>query len=152
MIKLAIVLLSLTAATLRAADTVYWSDAELKAYAAKLAPKVNQDHFAVERFDDFGSHYALIVYREGNGPAEVHESVTDFYVVQTGEATLHTGGEIVNPKTVEPGEVRGSSIKGGKTIQLKPGDTVNIPPKTPHQVVIEPGKKVSYLIVKIHAK
>ena len=34
---------------------------------------------------------------------------------------------------ISPGEVRGSSIKGGKKIMLKAGDTVNIPPTTPHQ-------------------
>ena len=132
--------------------TTYWSNSELKTYSQQLGPKVNTDHVAVERLGDFGSHYALVVHRKGNGPAESHGAETDFYVVQDGEGALLLGGEISDAKTVEPGEIRGSSIKGGKTIQLAPGDTVNIPPKTPHQVVLAPGQSITYLIVKIGKK
>jgi mannose-6-phosphate isomerase-like protein (cupin superfamily) len=137
---------------LRADDAAYWSNDSLQGYTKKLAPNVNPDHFALERLGDFGSHYVLVVYREGNGPAESHDTETDFYVIQSGEATLYTGGEIVDGKQTEPGEIRGSSIKGGKKTTLKAGDTVNIPPKTSHQVVLEAGKKITYMILKIRAK
>ena len=137
---------------LHAEETAYWTKADLAAYAKTLAPKINEQHFALERFGDYGSHYALIVHREGNGPAEIHDEVTDFYVVQDGEGTLYTGGEVVEPKTTAPGEIRGKSIKGGKTRSLRPGDVVNIPPKTPHQVTMASGKTITYLIVKIRAK
>jgi putative autoinducer-2 (AI-2) aldolase len=70
-------------------------------------------------------------------------------MIQAGEATLHVGGEIVDAKTTAPGEVRGSAIKGGKTMTLKAGDTVNIPPLTPHHVTIAAGKSVTYMIVKV---
>ena len=133
-------------------DSAYWSKSDLAAYAKKLAPKINEQHFALERLGEYGSHYGLMVHREGNGPAEIHDAVTDFYVVQAGEGTLYTGGEVVEPKTTAPGEIRGRSIKGGKTRALKPGDVVNIPPKTPHQVALALGKTITYLIVKIYAK
>jgi mannose-6-phosphate isomerase-like protein (cupin superfamily) len=134
---------------LAADETVYWSGADLKAYERNLAPKINEQHFAIERLPEFGSHYVLVVHRQGNGPAELHAAETDFYVVQSGEATLHTGGEVVGGKTTAPGEIRGQSIRGGRTIKLGPGDTVNIPPGTAHQVVLESGKQITYLIVKI---
>jgi len=130
----------------------YWPDADLKAAAENLAPKINEQHFALDRLGDWGSHYALMVHREGNGPSEIHDQYTDFYVVQSGEGTLITGGEIVDAKTTEPGEIRGTSVKGGTKRSLKPGDTVNIPPKTPHQVVVESGKTITYLILKVKAQ
>ena len=127
----------------------YWPKDKLSDYSRSLEAKV-QDQVAIERLGEFGSHFALMVHRTGTGTSESHETDTDFYVVQAGEATLRVGGEIVNPETVSPGEVRGTSIKGGKTILLKVGDTVNIPPATPHHVVVEPGKSITYMIVKIH--
>ena len=148
-------LLLAVSTSVHAADksgTSYWPDSQLKAYSQQLAPKVNADRVALERLGDFGSHYVLVVHREGNGPAELHENETDFYVVQSGEGSLQTGGEIVDAKTTEPGEVRGSSIRDGKSVKLKPGDTVNIPPKTAHQIVLEPGQKITYMIVKIRGK
>jgi len=153
--NLLVVLLALAAislGTLRAEEAAHWSSGTLQGYTKKLAPNINPEHYALERLGDFGSHYALVVYREGNGPAESHETETDFYVIQSGEATLHTEGEIVGGKQTGPGEIRGSSIKGGKKATLKAGDTVNIPPKTPHQIVLEPGKRITYMILKIRAK
>lgn len=130
----------------------YWTNAELKAAAKKMAPKINEQHFALDRLGDWGSHYALMVHREGNGPSEIHDGYTDFYVVQSGEGTLVTGGEIVGGKESEPGEIRGTSVKGGTERSLKPGDTANIPPKTPHQVVVPRGKTITYLILKVKAE
>ena len=127
----------------------YWPKDKLAGYSISLDSKV-EDNVAIERLGEFGSHFALMVHRTGTGTSESHEADTDFYIVQAGEATLHIGGEIVDPKTVSPGEVRGTSIKGGKTVMLKAGDTVNIPPATPHHVVIAPGKSITYMIVKVH--
>ena len=129
--------------------STYWPKDKLAGYSSSLDAKV-KDHVAIEELGQFGSHFALMVHRTGTGTSESHAGDTDFYVVQAGEATLHVGGEIVDAKTISPGEVRGTSIKGGKTIVLKAGDTINIPPTTPHHVVIAPGKSITYLIVKIH--
>ncbi len=127
----------------------YWPKDKLDGYGSSLTAKV-EDHVALEELGQFGSHFALMVHRTGTGTSESHDGDTDFYVVQAGEATLHVGGEIVDAKTISPGEVRGSTIKGGKKIMLKAGDTINIPPTTPHHVIIAPGKSITYLIVKIH--
>ena len=150
----AFLLISLLAvsAPLAAEEAKVWSGDELKKYTAKLKPKLNADHYATENLGDYGSHYMLAVYREGNGPAEMHAKQTDFYVVQAGSATLYIGGKITESKEIEPGEIRGKSIEGGKTYKLKPGDTVDIPPNTPHQVTLAKGETITYLILKVHAK
>ena len=127
----------------------YWSKNKLDGYSDSLSSKV-KNHLAFEQLGEFGSHFALVAHRTGTGTSESHDNDTDFYIVQVGEATLHIGGKIVNPKEVSPGEIRGTSIKGGKTILLKAGDTVNIPPATPHHIVIDPGKSITYMILKIH--
>lgn len=144
--------LLLLATTLSAEEVTVWPSKELKSYSKELAPKLNEQHYALERLADFGSHYVLVVYREDDGPAEVHDNQTDFYVVQSGTGTLHYGGEVVDAKTTEPGEIRGASLKGASTRKLAPGDVVNIPPKLPHQIVLASGEKLTYLIVKVHAK
>lgn len=140
------------AAALPAEEAAVWSGDELRRYAGKLQPNLNPDHYAIEQLGDYGSHYMLMVHREGNGPAELHAKQTDFYVVWEGSATLYIGGEIAEPNEIEPGEVRGKSIQGGQSYKLAPGSTVNIPPNTPHQVTLDDGETITYLIVKVHAR
>jgi quercetin dioxygenase-like cupin family protein len=43
-----------------------------------------------------------------------------------------TGGELLDAKDVAPGEVRGSGIRGGSTLQLAAGDVLTIPHGVPH--------------------
>ena len=70
--------------------------------------------------------------REKSGLAEVHHLDTDIIYVLDGSATIVTGGRAINPKTIEQGEHRGSSIEGGDTRQLKKGDVLIVPKGTPH--------------------
>ena len=142
----------LATSTLTAADAEVWSSPKLKSYAIEMAPNLNEQQYALERLGDFGSHYVLMVHREGDGPAEVHDGQTDFYVVQAGSGTLHIGGSVVDGKTTDPGEIRGKSLKGAKTRKIAAGDVVNIPAKLPHQITVEDGETITYLIVKVHAK
>jgi len=133
-------------------ETAFWGASELQGYAEKLAPEVNEDGFAVARLGDFGSHYLLVLHRVADGPAELHAAETDFYVVQDGGGTLVTGGKIKDGEEVSEGEVRGRRIQGGDKRSLKPGDTVNIPPGVPHQVRLEEGQTITYLIVKVRSR
>lgn len=66
------------------------------------------------------------------GLAEVHQFETDVIYVLEGQATLVTGGIVVEPRTSAPGEIRGAFIDGGETRELGPGDVVIVPPGTPH--------------------
>ena len=70
--------------------------------------------------------------RDGPGEAEVHLWDGDIMYVVAGEATLVTGGSVVDPKTVAPGEIRGPRIEGGEPRRLAAGDVIHVPPGTPH--------------------
>ena len=70
--------------------------------------------------------------REAPGQAEVHLKDADLIHVLEGSATFVTGGELVDGKTTAPDEIRGASIKGGRTFHLAKGDVVIVPEGTPH--------------------
>ncbi|HEV3468285.1 MAG TPA: heme-binding protein [Pyrinomonadaceae bacterium] len=70
--------------------------------------------------------------RERPGMAEVHELDTDIIYVLDGAATFVTGGAVVGGGETAPHEVRGASIEGGETRQLRRGDVITVPRGTPH--------------------
>ncbi|HEV8042336.1 MAG TPA: hypothetical protein VGP62_25900 [Bryobacteraceae bacterium] len=127
----------------------YWSAEELKGFSKTLAPKVNAQKFVSQRLTDYGNHYTMVAHREGNGEAELHETESDLFVVTSGTATLTVGGILQNGKTTAPNEIRGPSIEGGTKQKLSAGDIVHIPPKTAHQLVLEPGGEFTYFVMKV---
>jgi len=128
---------------------VVWSSAELKGYAQKLAPKMNDKKLASEQLATFGNHLAMIAHRQADGEAEVHDKQADLFVVQGGEATLVLGGEVVGGRTTGPGEVRAPSIKGGTKRVIAAGDIVHIPAKVPHQLLVAASKPFTYFVIKV---
>ena len=86
--------------------------------------------------------------REKSGQAEFHEKDADVIYVLEGTATLVTGGEVVDGKTIAPDEIRGSSIKGGETRKLSQGDVIIVPHSTPHQFT-EVTNPFLYYVVKV---
>ena len=141
-------LLSVTAA--EPPGFVFWKSTDLKSYTEKLAPKVNEKKFANEQIASWGNHSAMMVYRKGDGEAEVHEKTVDVFVVQEGRGTLVIGGKVVGGKQTGPGEIRGASIQGGVNKPLAPGDVVHIPANIAHQVLVAPGAEITYLILKVN--
>ena len=139
--------------TVAAADPAgfaLWKGAELKGYEKKLAPKIDAHKVATESLGNFGNHNFMVAHREGSGQAELHETQADLFIVESGEGTLVVGGTVVDPKTTEPHEIRGPSIKDGVSKHLGPGDVVHIPAKTPHQLMVEPGKQITYAVMKVN--
>ena len=129
-----------------------WKAADLRAYAGQLAPRVNPQKIATETLANLNGNSALMVHREANGEAEIHENAADFMVVVDGGAHLLLGGAIRDGKPTGPGEIRGTIIEGGRTYAIEPGDIVNIPARTPHQVFVAAGKQVTYFLLKVGAK
>ena len=41
---------------------------------------------------------------------------------------------------------------GGEKQPLHPGDVLHIAPKTPHQMILEPGRTLDYYAVKVDAR
>ena len=143
------------AVPVQAADppkAVVWSASELGGYAKTLAPKMNENKIATERLATYGNHFVMMAHREGDGEAELHETQIDFFVVQSGAATLVVGGTLVKPRTTQPHEVRGPSIQGGERKTLGPGDIVHIPAGIPHQLLVPAGKEFTYFVIKVDAK
>ena len=88
--------------------------------------------------------------RDKAGVAEVHRVDTDVIHVIDGRATLVTGGEVVEPKTVATDEVRGESIRGGVERRIEKGDVVVVPSNVPHWFKEVPGP-LTYYVVKVPA-
>jgi mannose-6-phosphate isomerase-like protein (cupin superfamily) len=97
----------------------------------------------------FANHGLSVSHRDKDGIPELHEKQTDVFVIQSGEAALLVGGEVVGRKTSGPGEIRGSSIKNGVRKNVSAGDVVHIPAGVPHQFFVQPGKQVTYFVVKV---
>ena len=98
---------------------------------------------------EFGDHMLEISHREGDGRAELHHTKADVMVIQTGTATLVSGGDVIDPKPTLPNEIQGSGIRGGAKRTVGPGDVIEIPAGVPHQFLLAPGTQITYLVVKV---
>lgn len=99
--------------------------------------------------DGTGRNYMVHASRrEKAGLAEVHAKDTDIIYVLDGSATFVTGGSVVDGKTIEADEIRGTSINGGETRRIAKGDVITVPNGTPHwfQEVSSP---LTYYVVKV---
>jgi len=85
--------------------------------------------------------------RTDPGVVEVHLWETDVVYVLEGSATLVTGGTIVDPKTIAPGEIRGPSVIGGESRRIAKGDVIVIPQTVP-QWFKEVTGPLLYFVVK----
>src|ERR1051326_4635098 len=126
---IAVVLLGV-ATMLGAADPEgfgFWKGETIQKAGKDLAATIDEQKFAFQQLGNYDNHMIGISHREGDGSAEMHEVQADIWIVDSGEATMVVGGKIVDPKTVKPHEVRGTSIEGGTTSPLTVGDIVHIP-------------------------
>lgn len=129
----------------------HWTGVQLKDIEKTLGQKAGVSKSASQPLADLGTHLIQLSYREASGEAEIHEHVTDVFVVQSGEATLAVGGRMVDGKVTAAGELRGPSLAGAQLKELRAGDVVNIPAGTPHQVLVKDGKIYACLVVKIRS-
>ena len=74
----------------------------------------------------------ILANRRGAGEVEVHDKTNHIFIIVEGEATFVTGGTLVGAKNTAPGQIRATSMNGGQTHQLKKGDVITVPAKTPH--------------------
>lgn len=88
-----------------------------------------------------------------------HSQITEVYHVIEGHGTLVTGGTLDNPREIPPDNevvtvlngpsTGGSSIQGGVSRKLSPGDVVIIPPNTPHWFSEITSDQIVYLVVRV---
>ncbi len=126
-----------------------YSPDTLMAMEKALAQKADASGLATETIKKYSTDYTILAFRSQSGKAELHEKFADFYFVIDGNATLVSGGQMVNAKTTAPGEVRGDSIQDGKETKLKKGDIVHIPADIPHQLTLAKGDTFQYFVIKV---
>ena len=115
--------------------------------------KTMKDGIASETLGQWGNHLLLKTHREAiSGQAEWHQTQADLIVVQSGQAKILIGGTIVNGKRTATNEIRGTAIEGGEWRTLKSGDVVHVPAKTPHQVLLDAGQTLDYLVLKVDSQ
>jgi mannose-6-phosphate isomerase-like protein (cupin superfamily) len=129
----------------------HWTTASLTSMSEPLAAAAAADahHAATKQLSSYKNEYFLLAHREGDGQAEWHETEADIFVVQSGSATLLVGGTLTGAQTTAPNEKRGGTIQGGTRQKLSVGDIVHIPPRTPHQVLLDGAKEFTYFVVKV---
>jgi uncharacterized protein GlcG (DUF336 family)/uncharacterized RmlC-like cupin family protein len=88
--------------------------------------------------------------REAPGEVEYHEHAVDVMHVVSGSATVITGGSMVDPREVAPGELRAAAVDGGEPHRLSEGDVLAIPNRVPHQFA-EVSDPFLYFVVKVAA-
>ncbi|HET9372799.1 MAG TPA: heme-binding protein [Vicinamibacterales bacterium] len=88
--------------------------------------------------------------RTAAGQAEIHEREIDIIYVQSGTATLVTGGAIVDAKVTAPDEIRGVSVDGGETREIRAGDVIVVPNGVAHWFKTVNGT-IEYYVVKVAA-
>jgi glc operon protein GlcG len=88
--------------------------------------------------------------RQAPGEVEYHEHAVDVMHVVRGSATVVTGGSMVDPREVAPGELRAATADGGEPHELREGDVFAIPNAVPHQFT-EVSDPFLYFVVKVAA-
>ena len=129
----------------------YYSAADLQGMAQQLRQQdsLRTAGIAPEMLVKYPGHYTMLTIRAVDGRVEEHAHYADVFFIVDGEASLTTGGTVVDAKTIEPGEIQGTRIEGGVTRKLAKGDVVHISPNIPHQMLIEKGKSLTYFVVKV---
>jgi len=118
-------------------DVSYVPHDKVAAVLQKGGSMVNQSDLAVQ-----GTH------RVKPGGAEIHLKETDVFYVVDGEATVVTGGTVLNQRTGKnPNQIGGSGIEGGHEYHISKGDVMVIPAGVPHWFKETNG--IVYYVVKV---
>jgi len=94
----------------------------------------------------------ILANRREVGPVEYHDHTNHVFIMVEGEATLVTGGTMVDAKRTSPDQMVAAAIEGGEAHHLSKGDVITIPAKTPHWFKEVPTKTVAYYAVNIESQ
>ena len=92
-----------------------------------------------------------IAHRDTSAGLERHDAWTDIAVVQSGSATILTGGVQQGAVERSPGEWRGGTAVGATRQEIHAGDVVTTPAGTPHQFLLARGERITYIVFKVAA-
>ena len=144
-----VLVLSALGAQAQTMQSDHWSKAQLLERAKHLQEQAAKgDGSAGETLEKYPHHYTMLAFRQKSGGGELHQNFADMFVILDGHATVVTGGNVVEQKTVSPGEIRGKAVEGGTRQEVRAGDVVHIPAGMPHQTLVADGQTVTYFVVK----
>jgi mannose-6-phosphate isomerase-like protein (cupin superfamily) len=127
----------------------HWSPAVLLERATALRELARQgDGAASDTLREYPGHCAMLLFRSRDGAAEVHENFADVFYVLDGHATLVTGGAVAGAASIGPGEIRGSSVEGGRRQELRAGDVAHVPAGLPHQMLLRGEQTLTCLVIR----
>lgn len=99
-----------------------------------------------------GSNFTYAMWhRDTSGGLERHDAWTDILVVESGSATILSGGVQEGATESSPGEWRGGTARGATRQAIRAGDVVTTPAGTPHQMMLAPGERITYIAIKVAA-
>jgi len=142
-------IIQLTGSPFTTAEVI--SSKQIEQWTAATAAEATKSHagISVQPIGSYGTDLTMLTTRTKTGEAERHRDWSDIFVAIAGEASLVSGGHLVNAHTISTGEMRGSAIADGTTEELTPGAIVHIDPLIPHQLIVPSGKSFTYYVVKI---
>lgn len=130
----------------------HWTAEQIQDREKTLPAKMSKVKVATASLGAWGNHSMSLVHREGSGEAELHETQSDILIIRDGEGSIVVGGTIPDSRRTAAHEIRGSRIEGGEKQPLHPGDVLHVAPRTPHQILLEPGHRIDYFAVKVDVR
>lgn len=125
------------------------SSSEIMSLVEKAKSERKPDQpLVVEPILSLAPYRAQIEYRPARAPAALHEKDAELMYVLEGAGNIVMGGELVDGKRTNAANLSGTSIEGGDSHAVKPGDFVFVPQNTPHQV--EPTGGAPIVLVTMH--
>lgn len=122
-----------------------YSSAQLARIAAELA----KGSTTGRTIGGHSTYHYVQVRRVASGEPEVHDRWIDVTIVQSGRATLLTGGRVDGGHLALGGEHRGGTIVAGTPHPIATGDLFVVPAGIPHQFQVARGDSVRYLTIKV---
>jgi mannose-6-phosphate isomerase-like protein (cupin superfamily) len=126
-----------------------WSSDKVKEVSERLEKNIGDKSILFETVGNWQGHSVYLVLRGKTADAEFHKTEEDLYFGMGGHATFVIGGEMVDPKNMPRKQMRAPSIKGGIRREVRTGDVLHVPRAIPHQLLIAPGEKFMYFLIKL---
>jgi len=127
-----------------------WSASELAQRNEIIIERMRTDFSSRETLADYGaggnSHRLRFIRRDRDGVPELHQDIIDVVFIQSGNGTVHFGGEMIGQSNVP-----GARIDDGTQISVAAGDVLHIPARMPHAYLTAGNDHISYVLVRMPA-
>ncbi|MDH3208424.1 MAG: hypothetical protein OEO79_17615 [Gemmatimonadota bacterium] len=143
----------------RPEEYIHWDAQSFAATQADLEERIAEGYrtwgtrFVFERVLDATAdrpHNISIVHREGYTQPEIHELKWDLYVILDGSGTLLVGGERTDwMSDGRPADQQRPGLRGAQSFQVAKGDVVHVPARVWHQVVLDEGQPMTYMLINV---